>query len=528
MSSLRSSGKIVGPSVSVRGLAQKHKVSKPWTVGKILKKLGVGGSPELQFRFGVHDLPFSNFRDGVPDWDTFKQTFGTSEVYHELLDPLFGHPLSTLAFYQLYEYYLKGTDNGGLATGFCTSLASLVADNFWTGVVSHDIAKASVHKRLTAVHGKLLSRESLLHFHDQSLQGMARVERSCREVETIFLRGCTRKSAPLLFFIPDGGILSHGYSEKLNRSHCVMPYRFSYPSGHPGPRLSTDGKTTVHDLDGVALYVWDCNHEASEKCKLVFRRTGNQLGYEYDDGSSAPRFSSNDGITLGMMTNGAFMLADHDFPFSGPFGYTRFIMDFLLSPADLQITNATGQRTGRFGDQIYAEIPGSVPCYLLPRAYLLPVDSVLERRIIGTGTGLYTFNSLTPNGDSVVLQGVNTLPGQTDVLQLSPDQTELRFAPAGAQRFKLTVARRFGDEVRGLAVSGIGVDRSAEFRFVTSVEFGFANLANAGPTSKVSIQQLRIDRQGRFSRQLEPVAASTANGELHFDNLDWSSPNLGA
>jgi hypothetical protein len=306
-----------------------------------------------------------------------------------------------------------------------------------------------------------------------------------------------------------------------------MPYRFAYPPGHPGPQLSKDGKTTVSDLHNVELYVWDCNHPESKKCKLVFKNQNGQIGFEYFAGSSSPQFGSQHGITLGMMTNGAFTLDDHDLPFGGLLGYTSFILDFLLSPADLQITNAAGQRTGYFGDRFYAEIPGSLPCYLVPRAYLLPADSALERRIVGTDSGHYAFNSLTPNGDSVVLQGINTVPGQTDVLKLSPDQTELRFASASAQRFKLTVARRFGDEIRGMAISGIGGDRSGEFRFATSAEFGFANLANAGTASKVSVEQLRIDRQGRISRRLQPASALAANGELHFDALDWS-PNLGA
>jgi hypothetical protein len=65
-----------------------------------------------------------------------------------------------------------------------------------------------------------------------------------------------------------------------------------------------------------------------------------------------------------MMTNGAYHLSDHDLPFAGPFGLTRFVLDFLLSPADLQITDESGLRAGNFGGQILSEIPGSLPCYL--------------------------------------------------------------------------------------------------------------------------------------------------------------------
>ena len=54
---------------------------------------------------------------------TFEDTFGSAEVWHELLDPIFGHPVLTAAYFEFYKYFLKGTGNGGLATGFCTSLA---------------------------------------------------------------------------------------------------------------------------------------------------------------------------------------------------------------------------------------------------------------------------------------------------------------------------------------------------------------------------------------------------------------------
>mgnify|MGYP003574238299 FL=1 len=51
-----------------------------------------------------------------------------------------------------------------------------MADKFWLGETdTHSITKASVHKMLTAIHGRLLSRESLIHFHDQSREGVSRV-----------------------------------------------------------------------------------------------------------------------------------------------------------------------------------------------------------------------------------------------------------------------------------------------------------------------------------------------------------------
>ena len=266
---------------------------------------------EIPFKFGMHNLPFKNPTDGVPTWSTFEDTFGAAEVWHELLDPVFGHPMLTGAFYLLYEYFLKGKSNGGLATGFCTAMSSFVADKFWTGATDTiTIQKPSIHTLLTAIHGKLLSRESLIHFHDQSREEISRVEKTYREIEATFLRGCDRYNAPMLFFIPSGAIWDSGYIDGLGDSHCVFPYKFVYPSPHPGPQLSADMTTTTTDPDTVELYVWDCNEPTSDNCKLVFKRNGNRIDFEYYPNQTTPKFSSQSKITLGMMSNGAYHLAD--------------------------------------------------------------------------------------------------------------------------------------------------------------------------------------------------------------------------
>ena len=525
MLSLRSSGKIRGNPTSIRQLAQEYHLSSPISLRELIEALGVHGSPEIPFRYGTHNLSFRNFTDGVPDWGTFKDTFGAAEVWHEQLDPIFGHPILTAAFYAFYHYFLKGQANGGLATGFCTSLASLVADNFWTGRTdTHTITKESVHKFLTAVHGKLLSRESLLRFHEQGREGVARVERSCREVETTFLRGCTRHNAPLLFFIPVGEVWDSGYFDKLSDSHCVMPYRFTYPPGHPGPQLAPDGTTTVTDLDQVELYVWDCNHPESPNCKLVFTNNGGQIDFAYFPDSRAAQFRSQDGLTLGMMTNGAYLLADHDLPFGGPLGLGRFIIDFLLSPADLQITAPNGLRTGNFGGQIRAEIPGSHPCYLVPGAYMLPTDTPLTRRITGTGAGQYTFTSMMPDGGSLVLQDVTTAAGQVDVLAVSADQTHVRFTPAVEKTFSVTMARQVGDQARAIALRGVGGGPATEVALTTSPALAFVHLSNPGAARHVEVQAFMFDRKTN-KRLNKPFAAINvpSNSALKVEVQNWQT-----
>jgi hypothetical protein len=508
MLSLRSSGHVIGNSVSVRKLAKKYAVPPPISIRDLLVKMNVRGGSELGFRYGVHNLTFRNFTDGVPDLGTFKKTFGTAEVVSELI-PLWGSPVLTLAFYGLYHYYLKGRANGGLATGFCTSLSSLVCDSFWTGINATTITKSDYHKWLTAIHGRLISRESLIHFHDQGREGITRVETSCRQIEALFLHGCDRYRSPLLFFIPSGGIWDSGYFDKLNDSHCVMPYRFNYPPGHTGPRLAQNGVTTINDLHNVEMYVWDCNNPKDSDCKLIFQSIGGQLNFEYPKNS---KLNSQNGITLGMMMNGQYLLDDHDMPISGPAGVRRFVLDFLLSPADIEISDKGGKRTGNFDGKIYAEIADSHPCFLIPAAYMLPIDTPLSRRITGTGAGTYAYNSVMEE-KSLVFQDVATAKGQVDHLDLSPDQSQFRFTPAAEKNFKLTIGRKVGEQPRVLVVKGAGGAPGADLDVAMSSDLAQMKIGNRGAARKVEVTGVTID----------PKTKKTITKQIAVTNIDAKS-----
>ena len=485
---------------------------------------------EVPFKYGQHNLSFPNFTDGLPDWGTFEDTFGTAEVWHELLDPIFGHPVLTAAYFEFYKYFLKGTGNGGLATGFCTSLASLVADRFWQGKTdSPSIQKADVQKMLTGVHGKLLSRESLLQFHDQGRDGVDRVETTYREIEATFLRGTDRQNQPLLFFIPSGEIWDSGYFDKLSDSHCVMPYRFVYPLGRPAPQLTLDGSSTISDPDGVELFVWDCNNPTSPNCKVRFRRDGGgKIQFEFLSNSTTPKFKSQDGITLGMMRHGDYMLSDHDLPFSGPFGLTSFIIDFLLSPADLQAVDTAGRRAGNFGGQLLSEIPDSHPCYLMKGMYLLPSSTSLTRTIVGTGAGTYDYHSIAPNGASLVLQGVATQPGHQDIVAINADQTQVRFTPAVNKNFTLSMARIVNNQARALSISGVGGGPGDDVDITLSPELNLVRVGNRGSARSLAVKALSVNRGGQpVDRNLPAVQVPAAN-DLAVTVTDWNTLDLQA
>jgi hypothetical protein len=484
---------------------------------------------EVPFKYGQHNLSFPNFAKADPGWGNFEDTFGTAEVWHELLDPIFGHPVLTAAYFAFYVYFLRGKDNGGLATGYCTSLASLVADRFWLGNTNTPtIAQSAVQNQLVGVHGKLLSRQSLLTFHDQGREGLDRVEHTYRDIEATFLRGTDRQNQPLLFFIPSGDVWDSGYFDKLSDSHCVMPYRFVYPLGSSAPQLTADGASTISDPDGVDLFVWDCNHPESPNCRLHFHRDNGKIQFDYLPDSATAEFKSQDGITLGMMRHGDYMLADHDLPFSGPFGLTAFIIDFLLSPADLQVVDSAGRRAGNFGGQLLSEIPDSHPCYLMKGLYLLPAATALTRTITGTANGTYTYHSITPDGASIVLQDVATQAGHQDVVAINADATQIRFTPAADKSFTLSIARIVNNQARALSVTGVGGAPGNDVDITVSPELNIVRVGNRGASRNLTVKAMSVNRGGQpVDRNLPSVAVPAAN-DLAVTVTDWNTLDLQA
>lgn len=478
----------------------------------------------IDFRYGTHNLKFGNFKDGAPSWGTFDDTFGTAEIWRELLDPVFGHPILTAAYYEFYHFFLKGTTNGGLATGYCTSLSSIVADNFWQGRTdTHTLEKVDLLDKLTAVHGKLLSRETLLHFHAQSHIGIPMVEKTARTIERAFLVGCDRYTMPLLFFIPIGEVWDAGYIDTLADTHCIMPYRFVYPPGHSGPQLSPDGSTTTTDLEGVELFCWDCNNIDGKDCRLRFFKVNGVLHYEYIPGGSSVQFDISKNITLGNMTNGAYMLADHDLPFSGPFGLTSFIVDFLLSAADLRVTNASGLQTGKFGNTIKSEIPDSHPCYLVKGAYLLPTGQGYIKQIVGNETGSYTYTSILPDGTTIRLENIDTEDGHIDTLYVNADTSQLVFTPQTTKNFTVTFSRRINDQVRSLAVHGLNAGPEAGISMSVSPQLDMVRLGNNAGQTLAQVKTFVIEKTTNTPVNRRVLTSVPASHDLVVTVPDWNT-----
>jgi hypothetical protein len=233
------------------------------------------------------------------------------------------------------------------------------------------------------------------------------------------------------------------------------------------------------------------------------------------------------------MTNGDYLLADHDLPFGGPFGLTSFIIDFLLSPADLEITDENGLRVGKFNDKIFSEIPDSHPCYLVKGAYLLPVNRNYTRRIVGNGAGKYTFNSIMPDGTTIRVEDVDTGAGQVDTLIVNSDASLIRFTPQIEKQFTMTFSRLVDNQVRSLSFSGIGGGPAAETDITVSPDLSILRLGNRSTLKNVNVKAFSVDKltnnpittsssiQLPTNHDLIVTVANWNNAQMNLSTLDF-------
>ena len=160
--------------------------------------------------------------------------------------------------------------------------------------------------------------------------------------------------------------------------------------------------------------------------------------------------------------------------------------------------------------------------------YLLPAATAMTRTITGTATGTYSYNSVTPDGTSILLQDVATQAGHQDIVAISADATQIRFTPAAEKTFSLTVARVINNQARALAISGVGGGPSHDVDITLSPELNVVRVGNRGATRNLTLKAVSVAKGGQaVNRNLPTVAVPDAN-DLAITVTDWSTLDLHA
>ncbi len=369
---------------------------------------------DIGFRPNPNGFSFVNFAEGSPNWETFRDTFGHSEIDEAAATAILMYILSggmssvPYIFWGFYGIYLSLL-NGDLNTGMCTGYAALSLRRYMDdrhstlftdipSVIAADELPAGIRRELTIAFGRLYGVPILEHLYEQCERGLGNISTVFRDVERDFISGSERDTGRIIFFVPNGGIdgIDMEFFNALPQTHAVTPYRIEYPAPGSG--------------DPIRMYVYDCNNPGNGSVS----NPGNSY-FEFSDlDTDSPQFQfytgdttsnldpnlqSSNGFTLASLTLREYLDADVDLPFSF---LGEAILDIILSPVDLRIYNSRKKMTGCMNGKIYWQIPGSFPLYPSSNVFILPKKDY-TREIVGKANGPYRFISLDPSGNNLMI-----------------------------------------------------------------------------------------------------------------------------
>lgn len=248
-------------------------------------------------------------------WSVFAETFGADNIKAASRFSTF---IFLWAYYALYTSFFEGV---GVfqASGLCTGLAALALERFCyaeSSDASPNFAlepTPEIRRQLTVRMGRILGREQLTEAYEQCKRGLANVAPTLSALQASLQGAPHPDTAQLLWFLPSGRITERKFLEKLSAAHSVVPYAF-YDE--------RDG-----NVSRWRILIYDVNMPGREDVWVdVEQQEGDRWWWRHN---RDPRFSSETGMTLAAMPLQLF-LQPADFPFSGPFGLTRFLFDMLL------------------------------------------------------------------------------------------------------------------------------------------------------------------------------------------------------
>lgn len=495
----------------------------------------------------THGFAFTNGSacPGSPTLSTFAADFGSGDVMGSALIA----PTLTAAYYGLYAVLL-GPECHGLCTGFACGAMDRFTGGFKDTFAAFPASNDALKTEFTIDWGRQMSGELLTHFFSQSVNGQPQVLSSIQQVEGVFTGTQTRDNMPLVFFIPSGWPVASKWFNAEMAAHTIVPYKLVRPLGW------TAG------YNGVKLYIYDCNSPGNDNCFITFTQSGSTVSFDYGSNGSvtySPAYNDANGFTLGVATMDEALYNPVHLPWMAAAGW---IVDFVLSPATLALSNLAGQVTGQSGGNLVAQVPGVVPS-LLSEAHnltLTPPQLQLQRTIQGTGNGTYTYSSIAPPSSAppasefsaLLPPGANALvPGERgfslqnvpcsaatkDVILVSPDSQSFQLTTNDANKtFSVLIAQRY-DVQSGAApnlkntpsmqlvqLDGLSIKAGEQILLWTDAALGHVGVSNTGAARNFTLTVSSIDpSSGEATSQQKVAGAVAENADFVAEIASWQN-----
>lgn len=507
-----------------------------------LSTVGISFLPSLN-GFGFTNLSAC---PGAPTLDTFASDFGAGEVAFSA----FTNPVLTAAYYALYAVLL-----GPECHGLCTGFAAGALNRFLTGVTDLCTTIPAVTPALktefTVTWGRQLSGQLLTGFLTECNNGVSQVFSTIQQVESAFSGHPANGDMPLVYLIPSGLPVNSKWIDNLQEAHTLVPYKLVRPLGW------TSG------YNGVKLYVYDCNAPGHDDCFMTFTQNGSTVTFDYNSYAGLnydPEYSSANGFTLGVMTLSQALYNGVDLPWMDGAGW---VVDFILSPATLTVSNLAGQISGPSGTQLVNQVPGVVPS-LLSSAHnllLIPTQLGLQRTIQGTGIGTYTYASIAPPNPatpasefsallpagataivprerSFTLQNVACTTATKDTVLLGPDNQSVQISTTETNKtFNVLIAQRYDvqsgagtttttPQAQHIQLGGLALNAGEQLLLWTDSAMGQVGISNPGAAKNFNLTISTLDPATGNAKASKTVAGSVAaNADFKLTIADWTLGN---
>ena len=158
---------------------------------------------------------------------------------------------------------------------------------------------------------------------------------------------------------------------------------------------------------------------------------------------------------------------------------------------------------------------------------MLPANTALTRRIVGSGAGSYSYISLIPGQGSIVLESVATAPGHEDVLSVNADGTQIRFSAAADKTFDVTLAKVVGQQSRAIAIRGIGAQPGADVDITIAPDLSVARVGNRAGAKTVEVRAFSVDKSNNLPvNHNVPGVSLPTQADLVVAIPDWSTLNV--